>query len=283
MGSENSRPSNADTDQGGPIRQRGDEPASLPPDADRAMGSGHFGPINASGTATGVGAGSGGDARGGPMSGPPGNPGGPARGMGGTGGPGPAADVTASGGPATPAPAAGGAEGSGGTGIGGSEDGTTGVVGMGGGAMGHPAGATGGATAQDAPGREVPISAEDRARGVVEQRKVSAAGTAAAAREASVLNTGGGPSGQLGASGSGSTTNVPGGVPGLPDNGGTIGGTPGVGVGGPTPVDSPLGEARVGDVGVRGAGVRDDKTEQDKRDTATSEGRAMETHHKNRF
>ena len=103
-------------------------------------------------------------------------------------------------------------------------------------------------------GRPVPISDEDRARGVVEQREVGVTDNPGIAREAgAAAATGGGTSAALGRSGSGSTTGVPGGTAGDVPERGFVGGTTGTGVGGTTPEDSPIGESKVS-----GAGRRDE-------------------------
>lgn len=180
-------------------------------------------------------------------------------GAGGSGPEGKAADATA-GGPATPA--TGGAAGS------------TGTTGYGSGATGHPAEATGGeAPAKD---RAIEPSPEDRARGVVSQRSVSVLGASTAARDARAAGGGFADSGAVGASGSGSTSDVPGGrgwaeddVPG--SGGGTVGGTSGIGAGGPVPSGDPFGAQRG-----RGGGARD--TAGGAGDTRTPEGGALADH-----
>ncbi|HYE50543.1 MAG TPA: hypothetical protein VEB20_13200 [Azospirillaceae bacterium] len=191
-------------------------------------------------------------------------------GAGGTGGPGAAADVQGAGGPAAPNPGAGGAQGGAGPGVGGSLGGTTGTSGYGSSATGHP----GAAAAGDVGGRDMPVSREDRARGVVEQRVVSVAGNNAAARDAQGLGSGAGSSDMTGKYGSGSTTGVPGGNPNAISGGeGMVG--QGLGVEGPTPQASP-----VADAGVVGAGARDEATARGERGTGTPEGRAMAEHNK---
>ncbi|WP_207461367.1 hypothetical protein [Azospirillum sp. SYSU D00513] len=150
---------------------------------------------------------------------------------------------------------------------------------------GQPVGATGTSAARDIPEREVPVSDEDRARGVTSQREVNIVGPDKAARESAVLGsgigTGAGSSSQMGAHGSGSTSNVPGGQP-LVEPDGVVGGMQGLGVGGAGPTDSPIGEARVGEAGVRGGGARDERTAQGERGTATDVGGAMSDYQKKR-
>jgi hypothetical protein len=217
-------------------------------------GSDMGGVAEPTGTVSGIG-GSGGDARGGVTSG--GSPASP-RGRigGGTGGQGPAADVTGAGGPATPPPDNSDV----------ADAGTSGVTGMGSSAIGHPSGATGGdASATEGSDTEEEISREHRERGIVSQHRTSIVGAGPAVREAGVLDTGGEPSGMTGATGSGSTTTVPGG--GTNRSTGTISGTTGTGAGGTTP-----GGSVIGDAGVRGAGARSDGSPEKKEDEPRPRG-----------
>ena len=88
------------------------------------------------------------------------------------------------------------------------------------------------------PGREVEVSKEDRAQGVVSQRETSILGNRAASEEAGLAATGAGRSRMEGAQGSGSTTTGTPGTPGPENNDGAVSGTTGLGVGG-TPPSSP--------------------------------------------
>ena len=88
------------------------------------------------------------------------------------------------------------------------------------------------------PGREVKVSKEDRAQGVVSQRETSILGNRAASEEAGLVATGAGRSRMEGAQGSGSTTTGTPGTPGPENNDGAVSGTTGLGVGG-TPPSSP--------------------------------------------
>ena len=109
------------------------------------------------------------------------------------------------------------------------------------------------------PGREVKVSKEDRAQGVVSQRETSIIGNQAVSEEAGLAATGAGRSRLEGAQGSGSTTTATPGMPGPENNEGTTSGTTGLGVGGTTPNNSPDVNVSAG-----GAGARpdaDDKVE----------------------
>jgi hypothetical protein len=88
------------------------------------------------------------------------------------------------------------------------------------------------------PGREVKVSKEDRAQGVVSQRETSILGNQAVSEEAGLAATGAGRSRMEGAQGSGSTTTGTPGTPGPENNDGAVSGTTGLGVGG-TPPSSP--------------------------------------------
>jgi len=88
------------------------------------------------------------------------------------------------------------------------------------------------APAED-PGREVKVSKEDRAQGVISQRETSIIDNRSVAEEAGLADTGAGRSRMEGAQGSGSTTADTPGVPGPENNQGTVSGTTGLGVGGP--------------------------------------------------
>jgi len=180
---------------------------------------------------------------------------------------------TAAGGPATPViPDTGGAQAGGGPHVGAQEGSVTGVLGMGSSSVGHPSGAMGGEAAE---GNELPLADEDRAQGIVSQRNVSVAGGGPAAREAGVLNEGAGPSGALGRSGSGSTTDVPGGSGRFASDNARVGGMQHTG--GPSRDDSPIAQS-----GVRGAGAKDEATERGRRDTASDAGKAMDDYEKRR-
>jgi hypothetical protein len=88
------------------------------------------------------------------------------------------------------------------------------------------------APAED-PGREVEVSEEDRAQGVISQRETSIIDNRSVAEEAGLADTGAGRSRLEGAQGSGSTTTNPSGAPGPENNQGKAGGTTGLGAGGP--------------------------------------------------
>jgi hypothetical protein len=106
------------------------------------------------------------------------------------------------------------------------------------------------------PGREVKVSKEDRAQGVISQRETSIIGNQAVSEEAGLANTGAGRSRMEGAQGSGSTTTGTPGMPGPENNEGTTSGTTGLGVGGTTPNNSPD-----VNVGAGGAGARPDASD----------------------
>ena len=89
------------------------------------------------------------------------------------------------------------------------------------------------------PGREVKVSKEDRAQGVVSQRETSVIGNQAVSEEAGLAATGAGRSRLEGAQGSGSTTTATPGTPGPENNEGTTSGTTGLGVGGTPPSNVP--------------------------------------------
>lgn len=103
----------------------------------------------------------------------------------------------------------------------------------------------------DDPGREVKVSKEDRAQGVVSQRETSILGNAGVAEEAGLAGTGAGRSRLEGAQGSGSSTTATPGTPGPENNEGTVSGTTGLGVGGTTPGTSPEVAAGAGGAGAR--------------------------------
>lgn len=116
---------------------------------------------------------------------------------------------------------------------------------------------TGADTSGTTPAKRIEPSAQDRAEGVEEQHVANVAGDPRIARDAALPGSAGEGSGAVGRAGSGSTTDVPG---GLASNAagaseGTVGGSSGLGVGGPTPGTTP-----VADAGARGAGVRDTRT-----------------------
>jgi hypothetical protein len=89
------------------------------------------------------------------------------------------------------------------------------------------------------PGREVKVSKEDRAQGVVSQRETSIIGNQAVSEEAGLAATGAGRSRLEGAQGSGSTTTGTPGMPGPENNEGTTSGTTGLGVGATPPSNVP--------------------------------------------
>lgn len=161
-------------------------------------------------------------------------------------------------------------------GVGGTGPGLRGTPGAGGsGPEGKAADAAAGGEAP-AEDRAIEPSPEDRARGVVSQRSVSVLGASTAARDARAAGGGFADSGAVGASGSGSTSDVPGGRGGAEDDvpgsgGGTVGGTSGIGAGGPVPSGDPFGAQ-----GGRSGGARD--TAGSAGDTRTPEGGALADH-----
>ncbi len=131
-------------------------------------------------------------------------------------------------------------------------------AGVGGGPQGGtvPEG-SGADTSGTTPAKRIEPSAEDKARGVEEQHVVNVAGDPRIARDAALPGSAGEGSRVVGAAGSGSTTEVPGGLPSNATGAseGMVGGSAGLGVGGPTPGTSPIADA-----GARGAGARDTRT-----------------------
>lgn len=133
-----------------------------------------------------------------------------------------------------------------------------GDAGVGGGPQGGtvPDG-TGADTSGTTPAKRIEPSAEDKAKGVEEQHLVNVAGDPRIARDAALPGSSGEGSRAVGQAGSGSTTEVPGGLASHAAGAteGTVGGSAGLGVGGPTPGISPIADA-----GARGAGARDTRT-----------------------